>query len=70
MVMGEGRNPSVDHLIKLGSKAKLSKERIAEIIDQTKESLASWKVLASEYGVSVSNISLISKKLNHHHKIF
>lgn len=65
MVMGEGQNPSVHHLIKLGYEAKLSKARITEIIDQTQTALASWKVLASEYGVSANNIRLINKYLNH-----
>ena len=64
MVMGEGRNPSVDHLIKLGYEAKLSKARITEIIDKTQTALASWEFLASEYGVSTNNIRLISKHIN------
>ena len=64
MVMGEGRNPSVDHLAKLGHEAKLSKARITEIIDQTQTALSSWKTLASEYGVSVNNIRLIGKHLS------
>ncbi|OFW81375.1 MAG: phosphatidylinositol kinase [Alphaproteobacteria bacterium RIFCSPLOWO2_01_FULL_40_26] len=64
MVMGEGRNPSIDHLIKLGHEAKLSKARITEIIDQTQTALASLEVLASEYGVSANNIRLISKHLH------
>lgn len=63
MVMGEGRNPSVDHLIKLGHEAKLSKARIIEIIDKTQTALASWEVLASEYGVSATNIRLINKHI-------
>lgn len=65
MVMGEGRNPSIDHLIKLGYEAKLSKARITEIIYQTRTALASWEVLASEYGVSANNIHLISKHLRY-----
>ena len=64
MVMGEGRNPSVDHLIKLGYEAKLSKTRITEIVDKTQTALASWEVLAREYGVSANNIRLISKYIN------
>ncbi|NBV07365.1 MAG: type II toxin-antitoxin system HipA family toxin [Proteobacteria bacterium] len=64
MIMGEGRNPSIDCLIKLGHEAKLSKARIAEIIDKTQNALASWEVLASEYGVSANNIRLISKHIN------
>ncbi len=64
LVMGEGRNPSINDLIKLGDEAKISKTRITEIIDQTRLALASWKVLAKEYGVSASNISLIGKNIN------
>lgn len=63
MVMGEGRNPSVDHLIKLGREAKLSKMRITEIINKTQTALASWEVLAKEYDISANNIHLISKHL-------
>ncbi len=64
MVMGEGRNPSVDHLVRLGNEAKLSKARIVEIIDQTQTALTSWEDLASEYGVSANNIRLISKNIH------
>jgi serine/threonine-protein kinase HipA len=65
MVMGEGKNPGVDDLIKLGNEAKLSKLYISEIIDRTKTALASWKSLASEHGVSKNNIILISKHIQH-----
>lgn len=61
MVMGEGKNPRIDHLIKLGLEAKLSKTRITEIIEQTRSSLADWEALAKEYGVSKENIRLIKK---------
>jgi len=64
MVMGEGQNPSVDHLVKLGQKAKIAKIRIAEIIDQTQTVLANWEILAKEYGVSADNIRLIGKRIN------
>ncbi len=64
MVVGEGRNPSVDHLVKLGQKAKIAKTRIVEIIDQTQTALANWEILAKEYGVSADNIRLIGKRIN------
>ncbi len=64
MVVGEGQNPSVDHLVKLGQKAKITKTRIAEIIDQTQTALANWEILAKEYGVSADNIRLIGKRIN------
>jgi serine/threonine-protein kinase HipA len=64
MVIGEGKNPTINHLIKLGNEAKLSKNRIAEIIDQTQAALANWKTLAKEHGVSAANIGLIAKRIN------
>lgn len=64
MVVGEGKNPSVNHLVKLGQKAKLSKTRINEIIDQTQTALTTWEILAGEHGVSENNIRLISKHIN------
>ncbi len=64
MVVGEGRNPSVDHLVKLGQKAKIAKTRITEIIDQTQTVLANWEISAKEYGVSADNIRLIAKRIN------
>ncbi len=64
MVVGEGRNPSVDHLVKLGQKAKIAKTRISEIIDQTQMALSNWEVVAKEYGVSADNIRLIGKRLH------
>ena len=67
LVMGEGKNPSVEHLVKLGYEARLSKARINEIIDQTQSALAKWETLAKEYGVSANNILLIGKHINLNH---
>ena len=62
IVMGEGRNPKVAHLIKLGEEAKIHKERIHEIIEQTQKSLAKWTELAKLHGVSAANIKLIATR--------
>lgn len=62
MVMGEGKNPTVEDLVKLGDEAKIPKAHMSEIIEQTKSALQQWKVLAKEYGVSASNIDLIGSK--------
>ncbi|MCY4303547.1 MAG: type II toxin-antitoxin system HipA family toxin [Aestuariivita sp.] len=63
MVMGEGRNPKVEHLLKLAAEAKIKKERALEIIDTTKSSLSKWPTLAKQYGVSDTNIKLIQSKI-------
>lgn len=63
MILGEGRNPTVDHLQRLGREAKISQKRVNEMIDQTKGALNEWESLAKANGVSVSNIDLIGKRL-------
>lgn len=63
MVMGEGRNPGLDHLCKLGQEAGLSNDRIDEIITQTRVALSKWEELAAQYGVSASSIALIKSKI-------
>jgi serine/threonine-protein kinase HipA len=63
LVMGEGRNPGVEHLVKLGLEAKLAKAHITEIIDQTRAALSSWSLLAKQYGVSEVNVQLIAKRM-------
>ncbi len=62
MVMGEGKNPNTDHLVKLGQNAKLTQTRIDTIINQTISALGQWKKLAKEHGVSQVNIDLIGKR--------
>ncbi|MDD4450798.1 MAG: HipA domain-containing protein, partial [Sphaerochaeta sp.] len=63
MVMGEGRNPGVQQLMRLGLEAKLTKAYITEIIDQTRFALSSWSSLAKQYGVSQEMIELIAKRM-------
>jgi serine/threonine-protein kinase HipA len=46
MVMGEGRNPKISHLIKLGQGAKIQKKRIDEILESTLAVLSPWENLA------------------------
>lgn len=63
MVMGEGKNPSVEHLIKLGAEADLPKAKVKGIIDQTKSALSGWNELAKQQGVSKGSITQIGKWL-------
>ncbi len=63
MVAGEGKNPSEQHLIKLGLGLKLSKHLIETIIGQAKDALNQWRPLAKEFGVSKINIDLIESAL-------
>lgn len=61
MVMGEGRNITVKHLTKLGREAKLSKEFIENVIEQTSSALSKWSNLSKDFGVGKSNRELIGR---------
>lgn len=63
MVMGEGKNPTVNHLKKLGKEASLPPKLISEIIEKTKDSLNLWRPLAKQYNVVESNIELVTKRI-------
>ena len=64
MVMGEGRNINLKHLLKLGSEAQLSKGFIDNVIDKTRSALNKWENLSKNYGVNDSNIQLIKRKIS------
>ena len=64
MIMGEGRNPKIKDLIKLGSNAKLSKTFLKDTIDQTKDALDGWSTLAKNHHVAKVNVDLVNKALN------
>lgn len=63
MVTGEGKNPTIKHLVKLGLEAKLSKRLVESIIDQTRYALSQWERLSTEYGIDKVNMELISKMI-------
>ncbi|MGH2623264.1 MAG: type II toxin-antitoxin system HipA family toxin, partial [Sphingobacterium sp.] len=61
MVVGEGQNITIKHLTKLGLEAKLSKEFVETVIEQTRSALAKWILLSKDFGISKSNRNLIQK---------
>lgn len=63
MVLGEGKNPGISQLKKLGLESDLPESSINEVIDQTRTALGKWEKLASEFGVSKSNTALISRSM-------
>jgi serine/threonine-protein kinase HipA len=63
-VMGEGKNPRVEHLLKLAKETNIKKPKAQEIVEQIQSSLENWTELATNYGVSNANIKLIQSKLN------
>lgn len=60
MVMGEGKNPTKDHLLKLAEVGNIKPEQALEIIKQVSDAVQKWKVFAAESGVSREQIKSLS----------
>lgn len=52
MVMGEGKNPTREHLLKLASIVPIDPQKAIAIIDQVSASVQKWRTFAQEAGVS------------------
>lgn len=65
-VMGEGKAPAREHLLRLANEAGLKPNVGKEIIEQTRASLARWPQLAAEYGVGRENINSVRRVLTRH----
>jgi len=62
-VMGEGKNPTLEHLIKLGEVSSLKKAKILEIIDEVRSSISQWSHFADTAGVSKTSKKMILRIL-------
>ena len=63
LVMGEGRNPGTEHLIRLGLETELARSRIDNIIEQVKVALSQWRKLAKKYGVAQADIDWVAERI-------
>jgi len=62
-VMGEGRNPSIEHLLKLAKETNIKRQKAEGILQEVLSCLENWTELSKRYGVSNANIKLIQSKL-------
>ena len=64
MIMGEGKNPQLAHLLKLASVSGIKKPKALEIIDQVVTSVNKWKHFANLAGVGKLSTKMIQNSLN------
>jgi serine/threonine-protein kinase HipA len=64
MVMGEGRNITKAHLVRLASVIGLKEKQANEIIDQTYKALTKWQGITEQLGISKSTIRHIETNFN------
>lgn len=66
MVMGEGKNPTTEHLLKLATIGEIKREKALQIIDDVKQAVKKWPQFADEAKVSQASKQMISKYIQLH----
>ncbi len=63
-IMGEGKNPSIMHLIKLAQVSHIEKLSALRIIEQTKQAVSQWDQFATVANVSKKSNAIIQAAFN------
>jgi serine/threonine-protein kinase HipA len=69
-VMGEGKNPSLSHLLKLSEVGGMKKQNALQLIDEVKSSVSKWQTHAQTAGVQSASLKRIQASLNQTLKIY
>ncbi|MEI8321061.1 MAG: type II toxin-antitoxin system HipA family toxin [Alphaproteobacteria bacterium] len=68
-IMGEGKNPSLSHFLKLAEIGGLKKKNALQIIDEVNHAVSQWKIHAQNAGVQPASLKRIQNSLNQTLKI-
>jgi serine/threonine-protein kinase HipA len=63
-IMGEGKNPTQNHLLRLAGVGNISQDRALEIIEQVLEATRKWGYFAEKAGVSKLHTKNIASALS------
>lgn len=69
-IMGEGKYPTKDHMIKLANTCNIKQSKALEIINQVLQAIEKWNTFADEAGVSKLQTSNIKNSLKDIYKNF
>lgn len=67
-MVGEGRNPTKEHLLKLATIGNITEDKALEIINQVNTATKQWDAFAQEVGVSEVQIKNIGEDLSRVYK--
>lgn len=62
-IMGEGKNLSLSHFLKLAEKCGIKKQKALHLIDEVKHVVSDWKNYAKNAGVSRSSLDMVQRTL-------
>jgi serine/threonine-protein kinase HipA len=63
MVMGEGRQPGIKHLMELAELSNIKKSNALQIIDEVRLSVLRWSSFAKDSGVSAKSSQLVESAI-------
>ncbi len=63
-VMGEGKKPSLDNLLKLAEVGGIKKQRAMQIISEVKLAISDWNNIGKNAGVSSDSLKMIKSRLD------
>jgi serine/threonine-protein kinase HipA len=64
MIMGEGKNPRMTHLLKLAELAGVEQKKAYAIIEEVRSAVSQWEKFAKQAGVTQISCNLIQKALD------
>ncbi|MEM1244621.1 MAG: type II toxin-antitoxin system HipA family toxin [Pseudomonadota bacterium] len=64
MIMGEGKNPTIKHLLQLADVADIKKNQAIEIIDEVRSAVSKWALFADEANVTSASRKMIQSHID------
>ena len=64
LIMGEGKNPTIAHLLKLAEISGIPEQKTQQIIEEVSSAVSQWGSLAKEVGLNTSSTKMIQTALN------
>lgn len=62
-ILGEGKNPTIDHVLKLAEMVSIKKKQAKEIVDEVRTSISKWNKFAEKAGVGKKSEKIIYQML-------
>ncbi|HEV3269921.1 MAG TPA: type II toxin-antitoxin system HipA family toxin [Candidatus Rhabdochlamydia sp.] len=64
MIMKEGKNPTLSHLLKIAEISNIREQKALQIIDEVKMAVAKWSSFAKDLGISSTSFKMIQVALD------
>jgi serine/threonine-protein kinase HipA len=63
-ILGEGKNPTIEHILKLSEIVSIKPKRAKEIVDEVKAAVSKWGKISDKAGVSKKSSKAIKSAIS------